>query len=55
MNKKEAMNNVLGMKKYTFTNCGECENKDANNNHTLICYGCKRYYPCLFKRKEKTC
>lgn len=37
---------------YKFTNCNECINK-VDNCFTEICFNCKRYYGCYFKKKTR--
>ena len=40
----------ITLKDYVFTNCNDCINK-VDNKFTPVCFGCKRYYGCIFKKK----
>ena len=50
---QELKNNVdkNTFKDYKFTNCNDCVNK-VDNKFTETCFNCKRYYGCMFERKE---
>lgn len=44
--------NKTTFKDYVFTTCNDCINK-VDYKFTSACFGCKRYYSCRFKLRDK--